>query len=89
MVFGQKEFDRVWKIGFYDIPRLVNPVATLGALVAVLLGVENRKREIRHGQWGLIWAIGICTAVWRHFQLIEGKSAVDELEDSLMVNEKI
>jgi hypothetical protein len=64
MVWGQGRIDLGVGIDFKKIPRLVDPVAAIGSLVAASLekqwGDANYEAEL----WGLIWAIGACSAVW-------------------------
>jgi hypothetical protein len=63
MIFGQKELDRVWRIRFDDIPKLINLISFIGAIAAAYGGPKD-SRGVTNAQWGLIWAIGICTAIW-------------------------
>lgn len=64
VIFGQGKLDRVWGIHFTQIPRLVNPIASIGAVVAIYLGANPGDPRLQRETWGLIWAIGTCTALW-------------------------
>jgi pimeloyl-ACP methyl ester carboxylesterase len=65
MIFGQQDFLRTyWRIEFEEVPRLVDPIASAGAVAAMHARGGHDSRDVSHGQWGLIWAIGVCTAVW-------------------------
>jgi hypothetical protein len=70
MIFGQRNFLRTyWHMEFEQVPRLLDPIASAGAVAAMHARGDSDAREIdardvTHGQWGLIWAIGVCTAVW-------------------------
>lgn len=64
MVFGQKQLDRVWHIPFPYIARLVDPIAAVGAVAAVYIRAKDHERGVDTGQWGLVWAMGVCSAVW-------------------------
>jgi pimeloyl-ACP methyl ester carboxylesterase len=70
MIFGQRNFLRTyWHMEFEQVPRLLDPIASAGAVAAMHARGDSDAREVdardvTHGQWGLIWAIGVCTAVW-------------------------
>jgi pimeloyl-ACP methyl ester carboxylesterase len=65
MIFGQQNFLRTyWRIEFEEVPRLVDPIASAGAVAVMHARGGRDARDVSHGQWGLIWAIGVCTAVW-------------------------
>lgn len=76
VIFGQKELDRVWKVEYHLIPRVVNPAACVGTIAVVWIFERTETRHLEEGerkvivrgidpaQWGLIWAIEILTVVW-------------------------
>jgi hypothetical protein len=64
MVFGKKELDKVCHIRFSFIARLPDPVTVLSAVTVVHIEAKDYERGVAFGQWGLIWAVGVCSTVW-------------------------
>lgn len=65
MVWGQGKLDSIVHLDFLLIPRVVEPFAAIGSIAAVYAGAgDGRDLSLVAGSWGLLWAIGVCSAVW-------------------------